>query len=430
MRKSLSAVLAAVACLLTIAPSATADVFHPRSAGAFLNSVGVNTHIVYFDTAYGDWSRVVDALDQLGVKHLRDGVYANPAPQWHYWNEAYYAAVELAASHGMRFDFGVGQPGFGAGTMSQLLAVVRNRLRGAVDALEDPNEFDRFGGMANWWSPLAAYDRQLYEKVKADRSLRSVPVIGPSFAGFDAPAKLGDQQRWLDIGNIHPYTGGQVPAPPHTDSELRRGGEISARKPIWATEAGFNNALREPRSTWAQPPVSEAAGAVYTLETLLEHFRSGIARTYLYELIDEVPDPKDANPEEHFGLLRSNFSPKPAFTALKNLLELVGQGAPRAGLRPLRLDLTSDSDLRQLVLQKADGRYIVALWRLRSVWSTRARRALLAATRSVTIRLPAGSSARIADPMVSASTAPLRLFHGTGHIAVGGHPLLLLVDSR
>jgi hypothetical protein len=416
-----------------MAPAAGAQPVMPKSAGAFQNSVGVNTHIVYFDTAYGDWSRIVSALDELGVKHLRDGVYANPSPQWHDWNEAYYARVELAARHGLKFDLGFSGPGprGAAGTSKQLLAVIRDRLRGAVDALEAPNEFDRYGLMAQWWGPLAAYDRQMYKQAKADRSLRSLPVVGPVLAGFGANAMLGDQQRWLDVGNIHPYTGGEVPAQPHDDSELRKAGQLSARKPVWATEAGFNYALREPSSTGAQPPISESAGAIYTLETLLEHFKDGIGRTYLYELIDEFPDPKNANPEEHFGLLRNNFSPKPAFTALKNLLELVGHGAPRGGLRPLRLDVTGDADqLRQLVLQKADGSYVVALWRTTSIWNTHARRGQFGAAHSITIRLPAGTSARIADPIASASTTPLRLRDSTGHIAVGRHPVVMLVNPQ
>ena len=191
MRRVLLSILAAGACVAALAPVASAQPVVPRSAGAFHNSVGVDTHIVYFDTAYGDWPRIVSALDELGVTHLRDGVYANPAASWRDWNERYYEAVELAASHGIKFDFGMGQPGFRAGSLDQLIAVVRTRLRGAVDALEDPNEFDQYGGMQNWPGPLAAYDRQLYQKVTGDASLRSLPVIGPSLAGFDSPKCLG-----------------------------------------------------------------------------------------------------------------------------------------------------------------------------------------------------------------------------------------------
>ena len=47
----------------------------------------------------------------------------------------------------------------------------------------------------------------------------------------------------------------------------------------------------------------------------IEHFRAGIPRTYAYELIDEKPDAALTDPEQHFGLLRNDFSEKPAFTA-------------------------------------------------------------------------------------------------------------------
>jgi hypothetical protein len=74
------------------------------SAFALRDSIGVVTHIVYYDTAYGDWDKIVWRLWELGVGHVRDGVYANPG--WRDWNERYYRAVEQAASLGIKFDFG------------------------------------------------------------------------------------------------------------------------------------------------------------------------------------------------------------------------------------------------------------------------------------------------------------------------------------
>jgi hypothetical protein len=100
---------------MVVAPAASAQPIKPKSASAFRDSVGVVTHIVYYDTAYGNWNRVVARLDELGVRHLREGVYANPAPRWRDWNERYYRAVELAASRGIRFTFGLNPPGVGGG---------------------------------------------------------------------------------------------------------------------------------------------------------------------------------------------------------------------------------------------------------------------------------------------------------------------------
>ncbi|HEV2769635.1 MAG TPA: hypothetical protein VGV40_05560, partial [Solirubrobacteraceae bacterium] len=44
-----------------------------RSAGSFVESVGVNTHLGYDDTVYGrSWPVVRDGLVELGVRHIRD----------------------------------------------------------------------------------------------------------------------------------------------------------------------------------------------------------------------------------------------------------------------------------------------------------------------------------------------------------------------
>ena len=114
-------------------------------------------------------------------------------------------------------------------------------------------------------------------------------------------------------------------------SELARMSSVSGRKPVWATEAGFQTALR---SRDGQPPVSEQAGAVYLLRTFLEHFISGVRRTYAYELLDESAEPALRKSEQHFGLLRHDFSPKPAYTALRNLLALMGPDQGRAARAP------------------------------------------------------------------------------------------------
>src|SRR3954467_10198343 len=124
MRPPLVGLLAAGALSMAVVPAASADAIAPKSAPAFTDSVGVATHTVYYDTAYGNWPLIVERLQELGVRHLRDGVFANPAPQWHDWNERYYSAVELAASRGMRFTFVLNPPSVGTGTVDQLLDVV------------------------------------------------------------------------------------------------------------------------------------------------------------------------------------------------------------------------------------------------------------------------------------------------------------------
>lgn len=418
------ALIAAAICLLSV-PAASFGNTPTRSAAAFRDSVGVSTHIVYYSTAYGDWERLVARLEELGVRHLRDGTYANPAPQWQKWNERYYQAVKYAADRGFRFNFGLGEPGYEAGTLDQLIAMVAGRLRRATEAVEGPNEFDHFVGGLRWPQRLSAYSRELYRKVKAHPSLKGVPVVGPSLVGADAPARVGDQSAWLDRGNIHPYAGGASPNPAWLAAERRRMAPLSGHKPLWATEAGYHNAVN---ARDAHPPVSERAGAIYTLRTVLEHFKAGIDRTYLYEAVDFWPDKGRRKASWNFGLLRNDMSRKPAFTALRNLLTLADDAKPPRRLRPLRVGVsTRAGDVRKLVLQKADGTHLVVLWRLASVWDRDRRVPQGVASRSVAVSIPGGRTVERADPLVSTRLTPVARRDGAVRLRLSGAPVVLQV---
>jgi hypothetical protein len=418
--------LTAACSLLTATPAAGAYSLTPRSAPAFHDSVGVVTHSVYYDTGYGNWPKVVSRLRELGVTHLRDGLYANESPEWRDWTERYYRAVDLAAANGMRFDFGMGRPGALTGTIDELVAVAGGRLRHAAEALEGPNEYDKGATGRRWARRLADYNRTLFSKVKATASLRGLPVVGPSFSSIRGPLMVGDLRNYVDRGNVHAYTGGLSPDPEHLDRELKRASAVSGGKPVWATEVGFHNAMRS-RARSDQAPVSERVAAIYLLRTFLEHFRSGIPRTYAYELLDEKPEGAGRDPEQHFGLLRSDFSRKPAFRALRNLLDVVGPDDRAPERKPLRIGIDGPAGIRRLVLRRADGTYLVALWRLDSAWDRDRRRPLRVAPRRVKLDLPGMRHAAVVDPVVSARPDRLRLRDGRLALRLGASPVIVTV---
>ena len=75
MRRFIAAV-----CLACVAPvAATAET--ALQADAFVDSIGVNTHLSYFDTPYSyEWSKTFRALQAMGVRHIRDAISSGGVP--------------------------------------------------------------------------------------------------------------------------------------------------------------------------------------------------------------------------------------------------------------------------------------------------------------------------------------------------------------
>ena len=324
----------------------------PRSAASFYDSVGVSrtSSTTTPPTATGPGSS--RACRSWASGNIRDGIYANPTQQWRDWNERYYSAVELAASHGMRFTFVVNPPGVGTGTLDQLLDVAGGRLRNAAEALEAPNEMDKYVGGARWPRALASYERQLHVKAKARRATRSLPILGPSFATSAGsqpgrqPARTGRRRA-----TSTPTPAGSRPTPSTSSPSSSALGSRPAASPSGPPRSASTTPCTRARRTTRRrspsgPPRSTCC------RTFLEQFHAGIRRTFAYELIDEKPDPHGRDAEQHFGLLRNDFSRKPAFNALRNLLTIVGRERRSGRLTPLRIQVSrGERDVRRLCFE-------------------------------------------------------------------------------
>jgi len=330
-----------------------------RPADSFVGSIGVNTHFYYSDTPYVErFEQVKQRLAELGVRHVRENIAPDNRP------DQYRRLRELAAT-GIKADLILGDPRNGISTLDHMLSVVKTELTGALDAVEGPNEFNA-QGVANWAPMLREYQQHLYTAVKSDPSLSPLTVIGPSITNWGDAEELGDISGMLDVGNAHPYTS----KPPETvvTEALERSAQTAGAKPAFTTETGYDTAMNYtgPESFL---PVTEAAQAVYMPRVFLEHFRRGVSRTYSYELLDEFPDPKLTDRESNFGLLRNDLSKKPAFDALRNLIGILKD--PGSSFTPGSLDYSLEGNqegLRQVLLQKSDGSFYLAVWRATSVW--------------------------------------------------------------
>ena len=80
-----------------------------------------------------------------------------------------------------------------------------------------------------------------------------------------------------------------------------------APKPMAATETGYPT---------HRSGSSELAQGKYLPRLFCEYFTHGVQRTFWYELVDEdeFPDPNGDNVECHYGIIRKDLTPKPAYT--------------------------------------------------------------------------------------------------------------------
>jgi hypothetical protein len=377
-----------VSGVVAFGAGAQAQAAPAKRADAFVDSIGVNLHLTYSNTPYGRYKVVTDKLMELGVRHVRDGVGLG--------RPDVYRALRVLASCGIRTNLIVGDPQqrYGTGSLGEQLAMVKRELIPAVETLEGPNEYNNTTEESNldWPNTLRGYQERLYRLAEADPALSRIPRVAPSLVGPGSHDLLGDMSRFVDFGNIHPYPGGNEPdSEEHLTYHLDLAARVAGSKPVLATETGYHNALNV-RAGGHGPATEEAAG-VYMPRLFLEYFRAGYARAFAYELIDQFPSENRMNPEANFGLLRNDFSEKPAFTAVERLIDLLRDPGPGFRPRPLNYSIQGGPPtLRQLLLQKRDGTHYLALWNQVSVWDPKQRVALNPAT--VDVELALGRRAR------------------------------------
>lgn len=457
--------LAAMGCMARTPPSVP-------SAGvdAFVGSIGVNAHVLFGPpfTAWSDLDRVEDALRYLGVRHVRDGGRGlRPADV--------DKLARLARNLGVRYDFALGSGGVIdiPATMADLHRLLA-AAPGSIAAVEGPNEINNVFFTKAWrityagqqtdicahrYEAAAQGQAALFRAVHADPALRGVPVYNYSlvalkmrqpvngcYADLSADlASLGSVAGKADFGNVHgyPYQG----APPR-DALAKaveavrpaQGGSVVLTETGYATGDG-------PRGAYLA--VSEAVQARYVLDALLDAFSLGageaggarIARTYLYELLDDAPDDPPTDRERHFGLFRADGRPKPAATALHNLLTILRQPAARGaqmsrsggGVPAFSLSQTSwrsdlDAHTYQLRLTQPGGGQFAIFWAEPPLWNPNARAEVpVGEPNHVTLKLARAANVAVYDPL--RGEEPIERHGGATSVTfdLSDHPVVVLM---
>lgn len=379
------ALLAALA-LLVAAPgvaTASSDREQRRSiapiqavrADSVVDGYGVGIHLNFLDTPYRDASAVAAAVADLGVRHVRDDLFLNAPRQ--------YAAIKAVADAGARFNLILGRPDR-PGSPEEYVETVAALPLGAVESIEGVNEWDLFGGGEHWPSELTSWQQRIWTAAKANPATEDLPILSPALAFRWNYGQLGDLSPYSDLANAHMYPGGHRPSNEIARIVAALLGVVPG-KPVVTTEAGYHNAVE---SSTGHPGIPEDVAAAYLPRLLLEHLARGHERMYSYELIDSFADPGLTNPEAHFGLLRHDLTPKPAYHSMKALLGLLADPGP--SFAPGSLAVAADrfpGDGRFLLTQRRNGRYVLLVWRDVSLYDPVAKQRLSVTPSDVTLRL-------------------------------------------
>lgn len=330
-------------------PSVQTQPEQARSADSFVNSIGVNVHLTYLDTAYGNYSGIIKPrLQELGIRHIRDGGYQDPT---------FFNKLKEFSRLGIKSTLY-----FNGNPPAQVVSTAKT-LKGTIEAVEGSNESDQshfnftYNGQ-KFPEGTRAYQNNLYKVIKGDPATAYLPVLMPSMGWGENAQRLGYLASG-DIGNMHSYPNLGNPPTDAIDSYFIHHARtiVGKTKPLMSTETGYHTMTSHALG------ISEKVSPKYLTRLLLENFNRDIKRTFLYEFIEQRPDLQNSNSELHYGLLRSDGSPKPAFVALKNIILLVKDPGASFPLKFLDYSLSGNTpNLHHTLLQKRDGKFYLILW--------------------------------------------------------------------
>lgn len=250
---------------------------------------------------------------------------------------------------------------------ARFLGFVADRYRGRIQAYEIWNEQN----LARFWtSPSASAYTQLlraaYPAVKAADPAATVVFGGLSTSdyGYVEAAYAAGAKGYFDAMAVHPYTYCGTGSP----DEVRRGGDgritrdsflgyrevrasMLARgddRPIWITEFGWNTSTAscDPAAGRWQGGVSEAAQATH-LARAYQLFAADayVGPAFAYNFRNNYWQGDADEPEARYGLVRTDFSPKPALEALRAAAAATAGGpTPPAPVAAPFVRLTSPAD--------------------------------------------------------------------------------------
>lgn len=345
-----------------------------READRFVDSMGIDVHMEYTQTPYKNYAAINLKLQSLGMRHFRDEINdTDPSfvEELNHIGKLGYSLCGLIAG-------GNDYPPPGSRLEASAVVPMIHSLQPTIDAVEGPNEPDNKSFLYDGVEyPQGAINESedLWNIVKGSSEIGALPVLVMSEGNAQDFTQLAaitpPPIDYATYGNMHAYQGGGVGDNLLANWYIRYSRDLTGRDPLWTTEMGYHNNTKY-LSNGEQQGVSQRASAIYLPIAFLSGFDRGVLRTFSYELVDEVNDANltSGSGDGHYGLLNYNLTPKPAYTALKNLVSLIREPG-REEFKPGSLTVTfsgAPNTMRYTLLQKSTGTYYLALWNDISVY--------------------------------------------------------------
>ncbi len=336
-----------------------------KKADSFVDSIGMGIHGWWTPIT---WDKYVSALKDLNIRYVREDLaysyydatqgIATSANIFGKWQQLNSNGISvLGISHELKIP------------PADLVSYIKETARtgGKMYAVEGPNEVDyqcapsgtTFTGQI-WvlcpdsiWRPRTeTYVTNIWSGIKNDSATSSTTIYSPSINSANANGSTVFASK-SEYGNLHHYpylAGGIITSFRQLIADAR---VVYPGKPLVITEIGYPGQA----SNTTQYPASESMQANLLPLYLLEGYKQGVSRTFLYQLVD------DRNGNDYFGLLDDiTGRRRPAFSAIQNLTNLLKD--PGASFTPgsLRVQVSGSSEVSSLLFQKHDGRYFLMLW--------------------------------------------------------------------
>ena len=172
--------------------------------------------------------------------------------------------------------------------------------------------------------------------------------------------------------------------------------------------------------------------AKYTLDLLMDDAKNGVAKTYLYQLMDAY-QPGSPQGDDGFGLFDPNNLSKEAATAIRNLTTILADpGANASTFTPAPLSYTVTglpSTGNSMVLEKSNGAYDIVVWNEPQIWNELTGTEIAATNVDVNVQLGGTySEVKLFDPL--STMTPVETLSNVSSVQLGvtDHPLIVEIE--